>query len=424
MPEDAAGTLAAALKEHAATLGFSRCGITTPEPSEQAAFFRRWVARGYHGGMGYLAREDAVARREDPTLTMESVRSVVVVTHPYHQEDPPGVPDDRSRAVIARYARGRDYHKVVKKKLLALGRWLEGETRGGAGSTAGSGAGHDGAPVRAALPAGSAPPPVRARAYVDTGPILERDLARRAGLGWQGKNTMLIHPRAGSWFFLGVLLVDVALPSDDPFAADRCGSCRACLDACPTGALLGRDADGAPVMDARRCISYLTIEHRGPIPEELRPLMGNRVFGCDICQEVCPWNRRFAEPAVERDYAARAAWEAEWDRDPDAPDDDGEAACVEAGPIRATIPTTDGPALVDLMRMSEEEWDAYTRGSAMRRAGYAGLRRNVAIALGNLLAASATSDPEAVDALMAALSDDDQVVAEAAAWALGRVAGA
>ncbi len=189
--------------------------------------------------------------------------------------------------MIARYARGRDYHRVVKKKLKALGRRLEE----------------------------IAARPVEWRAYVDTGPILERDLARRAGLGWFGKNTMLLNPRRGSYFFLGVLLTDLELEPDAPFEADHCGSCRACLDACPTGALLGRDESGAPVMDATRCISYLTIEHRGPIARELRPLMGNRVYGCDICQEVCPWNVRFAEVAAERDYAAREAWEAEWDRE-------------------------------------------------------------------------------------------------------------
>jgi ferredoxin len=309
--------------------------------------------------------------------------------------------------VIARYARGRDYHKVVKKKLTALGKWLEEEVRAGGAADASA-------------------PPVAWRAYVDTGPLLERDLAWRAGLGWFGKNTMLIHPRKGSYFFLGVLLTNLELAPDEPFKADHCGSCRACLDACPTGALLGRDANGAPVMDATLCISYLTIEHKGAIPAALRPLIGNRVYGCDICQEVCPWNVRFAEVAAETGLCcaaglggrvgrrprrprrrrphrgghshhgragARRPYEHERGRvgrvhagvghaaggvrraaaecggetisvapigDPDDPDDHG--------PTEATIPTTDGPTLVDLMRMSEDEWDAYTRGSAMRRA--------------------------------------------------------
>jgi len=301
--------------------------------------------------------------------------------------------------VIARYARGRDYHKVVKKKLVALGRWLEDEVSRdpSARRTAADVGGDD------ALPA------VSWRAYVDTGPILERDLARRAGLGWFGKNTMLISPRTGSYFFLGVLLTDLALEPEAPFDADHCGTCSACLDACPTGALLGRDENGAPVLDATRCISYLTIEHRGEIPTELAARMGNRIYGCDICQEVCPFARKLSRVAEEADYAERPAWEAEWNRDPD-----------DDGPAEAMIPTTDGPALVDLMRMGEEEWGAYTRGSALRRAGHAGLRRNVVIALGNWLAASGEPDLEAVGELVAALSDEDPVVAEAAAWGLGR----
>lgn len=396
--EGDAARLGGAVRAQAQALGFDLVGITTPEPSEHRAFYRRWLDEGRHGGMSYLARPDAVLRRGDLSLTLEGVRSVIVVAHEYYQEDPPGVPDDTARAVVARYARGRDYHKVVKKKLTALGRWLEEEVGGGLPS--------DGARAAAR--------PVAWRAYTDTGPILERDLARRAGLGWFGKNTMLINPRRGSYFFLGVLLTDVVLSSDEPFKADHCGSCTACLDACPTGALLGRDETGAPVMDATRCISYLTIEHRGAIPGELRRLMGNRVYGCDICQEVCPFVQKFSVVAAERDYAARPAWEAEWDVDPGDPDDDG--------PAEVVIPTTDGPALVDLMKMSEGEWDAYTRGSAMRRAGYTGLRRNVAIALGNWLAGSDVPDPEAVGELVAALSDEDAVVAEAAAWGLGRMA--
>lgn len=406
--------LALAVKEQAREMGFALVGVATPEPSDHVAFYRRWLEEGLHGEMRYLARADAVARRGDLTRTLSSVRSVVVVAHEYFQEDPAGVPGDPARGVIARYARGRDYHKVVKKKLVKLGRWLEG-TVAGAGEDGVEG-GHGSTEARAP----------HWRAYVDTGPILERDLARRAGLGWFGKNTMLIHPRRGSYFFLGVLLIDVALEPDEPFNADHCGSCRACLDACPTGALLGRDENAAPVMDATRCISYLTIEHKGAIAGQLRPLMRNRIYGCDICQEVCPFTQKFSVVATEADYAAREAWEAVWDRDPPDGDvsaetsDDGTSSVEDDGPTEAVIPTTDGPALVDLMRMSEDEWDAYTRGSAIRRAGYHGLRRNVAIALGNWLAGMDTPDPEAVGELVAALSDEDAVVAEAAAWALRR----
>jgi epoxyqueuosine reductase len=384
------GLLTRALEARAREMGLSGIGICPGTPSAHGSFYRRWLEKGFHGEMRYLSRGDAVARREDLGLTLEGVRSVVVVTQEYFQEDAPGVPEDPARGVVARYARGVDYHDVLKGRLLDLLLWLRAEAR-----------------------ALGVAPEVRGVPYVDTGPILERELAQRAGLGWYGKNTMLIHPRRGSYFFLGVLLLDLELAPSGPFRADRCGSCRACLDACPTGALLGRDDAGAPVMDARRCISYLTIELKGPIPRALRPAVGNRIFGCDICQEVCPFTRKFSVVAVESDYAARPAWEAEWDRDEDDPEGEG--------PIEAVIPTTDGPALVDLMRMSEGEWDAYTRGSAMRRVGYAGLRRNVAIALGNWLAERDTPDPEAVGELVAALSDEDEVVAEAAAWALGRV---
>src|SRR5690606_13077510 len=200
------------------------------------------------------------------------------------------------------------------------------------------------------------------RIYVDTGPILERELARRAGLGWFGRNTMLIHPRRGSYLFLGTLLLDVALEPDDAFVADRCGSCRACLDACPTGALLGRDEHGAPVMDARRCISYLTIEQRGPIARELRPLVGNRIYGCDICQEVCPFNIKFARPSSEPRYGARGPGEPPSGVEPDP--------TVPSG----WHPGTRSPALVDLLRtaLDEGSWESFSRGSPMRRAGRAG----------------------------------------------------
>jgi len=380
--------LRARLERRGRELGFSLLGVAGAEPSEHMGFYRDWIASGSHGEMAYLAREDAVARRADLSGTMADVHSCIVVAHEYGSQGDSAPEADPSRAVIARYARGADYHRVVKKKLQELLRWLDAEVEGG----------------------------VRGRAYVDTGPILERELAERAGLGWFGRNTMLIHPGKGSYFFLGVLLVDLDLPPDAPFEQDHCGTCRACLDACPTGALLGRGADGAPVIDARLCISYLTIELRGPIPHELRSAIGNRVFGCDICQEVCPFVRKFSRVAEEVAYAPRPAWMAERGRDAGDPEDDG--------PTVAVIPTTDAPALIDLMRMSEDEWDAYTRGTAIRRAGYAGLRRNVAIAIGNWLAESDTPHPGAVGALVAALSDEDPVVAEAAEWALGRAARA
>jgi epoxyqueuosine reductase len=390
--------LVEALRARAREIGFGLIGVTAPDPSGHMPFYRRWLAEGAHGEMAYLARDHSVRRRADLTGTMESVRSVIVVADEYA---PPGAAradrgarartaDDEarsmvadtdslahpSRGVIARYARGADYHRVLKKKLLALLRWLDDQVEGG----------------------------VEGRAYVDTGPILERELARRAGLGWFGRNTMLINPRRGSYFFLGVLLVDVELPRDAPHTADHCGSCRACLDACPTGALLGRDENGAPRIDARRCISYLTIELRGPIPRELRPAIGNRIFGCDICQEVCPFNMKFAAEATEPRYAPRGPGERPFGVEP------------EPG-RRAPHPGTASATLVNLLAMALDEgaWDSYSRGSAIRRAGRAGFARNVAVALGNW------GSPDAVPALTAALSDPVPLVRGHAAWALGRV---
>jgi len=351
--------LADRLKTRAGELGFHRIGITTPEATAHMDYYRDWLAGGSHGRMTYLSRPDAVTRRGDLTSTLEGVRSVVVVAQESFVEDPEGVPEDQARAVIARYARGRDYHEVMNRGLSALGAWLEAEVTD----------------------------PVAARAYVDTGPILERDLGRRAGLGWFGKNTMLIHPTRGSYFFLGVLLLDLALPPDPPFEAEHCGSCRGCLDACPTGALLGYRADGAPVMDGRRCISYLTIELRGAIPPDLRPLMGNRVFGCDICQEVCPFTLKFSEPSKESVYSS-------W-------------------------PGLDGPPLLELaaglLAMSGKGFVREFAGSPMLRARRKGLLRNVCVALGNW------GSEEAVPVLATALSDPAPLVRGHAAWALGAV---
>ena len=307
--------------------------------------------------MGYLAREDSIARRGDLSRTMSEIRSIVVVGEPY-EAGPVADPDDPAAAVVARYAVGADYHDVLKEKLLRLLDWLREEV----GTSA------------------------LGRAYVDTGPILERDLARRAGLGWFGRNTMLINPGAGSYFFLGLLLLDVEIPPTDPFSHDRCGSCAACLEACPTGALLGRDASGAPVMDARRCISYLTIELRGPIPTELRPGIGNRIFGCDICQEVCPWNRRFSAPRGEERYAPG--------RD-----------LTGRGLVELTA---------ELLDMGEDGFRSRFRGTPVLRTGRRGLLRNLCVALGN------SGGEDAVPVLRRALGEDE-LVREHAEWALDRI---
>jgi epoxyqueuosine reductase len=351
-------------------------GIAEVRESDHAAFYEGWLRAGYHGSMAYLAREDAVERRLRPT----GFRSAVVVALNYYTPDDADPSDGPSAGVIARYARGRDYHKVIKAKLLKLLAWLEDE-------------------VGRALPL--------ARAYVDTGPVLERELARRAGLGWLGRNTMLLHPRRGSYFFLGSLLLDIELEPDTPFDEDHCGTCNACVPACPTGALLGRNADGAPVIDATRCISYLTIENRGPIPRELRPLMGNRVFGCDICQEVCPWNSaKFVQLTTVADFDGR-----ERDRKRKRKRRREEQEQQE----QRELPGTTLPSLISLMAMTYEEWDEWTQGSAIRRAGYAGLRRNVAVALG------CWGSGEAVPVLVEALADAEPLVRGHAGWALGEI---
>ncbi len=351
--------LAQALRARALDEGFSHAGIASVEPSAHVAFLRQWLDAEHHGRMAYLARPDAVARRADLRGTMAAVRSCLVVAHEYGSAEHRGVADDPSRAVIARYARGDDYHDVVLAKLERLREWVGEQVGGG----------------------------VEGRAYVDTGPILERELGRRAGLGWFGRNTMLIHPERGSYFFLGVLLLELDLPVDAPFTEDRCGTCRACVDACPTGALLGRDETGAPVIDARRCISYLTIELRGPIPMDLRSGIGNRVFGCDICQEVCPWNERFTRPTTEPAYAPRHGLD-------------------EAGILGLAA---------RLLDLDEAGFREAFRGSPVLRARREGLLRNVCVALGNWGA------DEALPALDLALTDPSPLVRAHAAWALGRV---
>lgn len=342
------------IRQKAREMGFGAVGFAPAHASAYGDAYERWIGQGMHGEMAYLAREDAVARRRDPAVLVPGARSAVVVAMEYFNPDAdPATPADPSRGIVARYARNLDYHELIKDRLIALQDWINHELL-----------------------------PVHGRAYVDTGAVLERELAQRAGLGWFGRNTMLIQPRRGSYWFLGAILLDVELAYDAPFAKDHCGSCGACVDACPTGALLGRDASGAPRMDARRCISYLTIELRGPIPRELRPMIGNRVYGCDICQEVCPWNS-FATPSSEKAFLAREG--------------------------------LDGPSLIEWMTMTQEEFSARFKGSPIKRAKRRGLLRNVAVALGNW------GSPEAVPALAVALNDDEPLVRGHAAWALGRI---
>src|SRR6266545_6227066 len=255
--------LSTLIKAQALGLGFDLAGIAELGPAETAPAFEEWLAHGYAGEMSYLPR--GAEKRRDTRLPFPEATSAIVVALNYGGKSPSGP--------IARYARGDDYHDVMWAKLDSLHRWIE-------------------------VQLGQS---VSGKAYVDTGPILERDLARKAGLGWFGKNTNLINPEIGSFFFIGSLLLDLDLAPDTPFEADRCGTCTRCLDACPTQALV------APrELDATRCISYITIESRGAVPEELRESLGALVYGCDICQDVCPWNVSFARELTEPALAPRA----------------------------------------------------------------------------------------------------------------------
>jgi epoxyqueuosine reductase len=343
------------IREWAHALDFEAVGIAPVRPSDFADAYQRWVDAGHHGEMEYLAREDAMAKRKDPTQIVPGARSAVVVAKNYYPDEDSDAAEDPSRGVFARYAQNDDYHDLLTPRLIRLQERISEELI-----------------------------PVNGRAYVDTGPVLERELARRAGLGWYGKNTMLIQPQQGSYHFLGVILLDIELEYDAPFEREHCGTCTRCLDGCPTGALLGRDESGAPRMDARRCISYLTIELKGPIPRELRPLIGNRIYGCDICQEVCPHNNeKFVQITSE---------EAFWPRH-----------------------GVHGERLIELMGMSQEEFSRRFKNSPVKRTKRRGLLRNVAVALGNW------GSPEAVPVLARALNDHEPLIRAHAAWALGRI---
>ena len=308
--------LEALIKAQAYGLGFDLVGIATLGPAETAAAFDAWIARGYAGEMAYLPRN--AEKRRDTRLPFPGATTAIVVAMNYGGAEPSGP--------VARYARGDDYHDLMLDRLAQLHRWIDEHVRR-----------H-----------------VTGKAYVDTGPLLERDLARSAGLGWFGKNTMLINPRIGSFFFLGSLLLDLELDTDAPFATDHCGTCRRCLDACPTGALAE-----ARLLDATKCIAYLTIELKGEIPTELRPQIGELVYGCDICQEVCPWNEKFAQPLREEAFRPRAAI---------------------AGKDARTLAR-------ELLAMSNEEFRIAFKGSPMKRAKLRGLQRNAAVVLDNLASA-------------------------------------
>jgi epoxyqueuosine reductase len=337
--------LANDIKRWARELGFADVGISGTDLGKDEAYLERWLADGHHGEMDYMARHGT--RRSRPAELEPGTLRVVSVRMDYI---PPGtanawdVINDGEKAYVARYALGRDYHKVMRNRLQKLAGKI-GEVIGDFGY----------------------------RAYVDSAPVLEKALARNAGLGWIGKHTVVINKRAGSYFFLGELYTDLPLPVDEPATA-HCGSCRRCIDICPTQAIV------APYrLDARKCISYLTIELKGSIPEELRAPIGNRIFGCDDCQLICPWNK-FAQEATEPDFAPRHS--------------------------------LDGPKLVDLFAWSEAEFLARTEGMAIRRTGYEGWLRNLAVGLGN-----APTSVEILSALEARADDASDVVREHVAWA-------
>lgn len=340
--------LAQQIRAWGKALGFQQVGITDTDLGDEELQLLKWLDKGYHGEMDYMSRHGT--RRSRPAELVPGTARVISVRMDYWPgKASPAEPllDEPAQAYLSRYALGRDYHKLMRKRLQALATKIER---------------HIG--------------PFGYRVFTDSAPVLEKPLAQKAGLGWIGKHTNLINEQAGSWFFLGELLTDLPLPVDKA-AEDRCGSCQACIDICPTQAIV------APyVLDARRCISYLTIELRGPIPEALRPLIGNRVYGCDDCQLVCPWNR-FASPTTEADFDPRHG--------------------------------LDASELVSLFDWSESEFIERMQGSAIYRIGYACWLRNLAVGLGN-----APTSPAIIAALTARKEHPSALVREHVEWALAQ----
>lgn len=340
--------LARTVKDWGRELGFQQVGIAGIELGEHEAHLHRWLAAGHHGEMDYMAAHGD--KRSRPAELVPGTLRVISLRMDYLPGDTrmTEVLARPEKAYLSRYALGRDYHKLIRKRLQQLAERIQARIG-----------------------------PFGYRAFVDSAPVLEKALASQAGLGWIGKNTLLINKQAGSWFFLGELYVDLPLPVDAPHASEHCGRCRACLDICPTAAFVGPYQ-----LDARRCISYLTIELKGSIPVELRPLIGNRVFGCDDCQLVCPWNR-FARPTRQGDFQPRHG--------------------------------LDNAELASLLRWSEEEFLARTEGSPLRRAGYERWLRNLAVGLGN-----APTSIAVLEALALRREHPSALVREHVEWALAR----
>jgi epoxyqueuosine reductase len=350
--------LTRAVKDEARRLGFVLAGVTAPDPPPHWSTYEAWLAAGRHGEMAYLAKPSARFRRRAPQAILPSCKSVLVLAAPYPDPGsvepappPSGVQVERPRGRVAAYAWGRDYHLVLSERLRRLVAFLEARADGS----------------------------VMSRGYSDTGPILERDLAQRAGLGWIGKNTCLINPHLGSYFLLAEILISMDLDHDAPFVPDRCGTCTRCIQACPTHCILPDRT-----LDARRCISYLTIEQKGTIPIPLRPRLGAWVFGCDICQMVCPWNRF-------------AAWRGDLAFEP-----------------HPAVPRPDLIAEVDL---SPHDFNRKFRESPVQRVHRRGYLRNLAVALGN------SGQEAALVALERLVQVEDSVVQEHARWAWAKIRG-
>ncbi len=342
--------LAALIKTEAARLGFDLAGVAPAVTPAGINNFLDWLDSGYAGGMEYMARRKAAYQH--PQFVLAGAKSVVMLAANYHRRDEPNSsPEPALSGRVSRYARGDvDYHDLLRGRLRALARFVNGLCPGG-----------------------------RTRGVVDTAPLLERDFARLAGLGWFGKNTMLLNTRLGSWFFLAALLLDVELEYDPPHATAHCGTCTRCLDLCPTQAFVE-----PYVLDARKCISYLTIEHREPIPPELREPMGQWLFGCDVCQDVCPWNTKVP---------------------------------VSGDPAFLPRPDLTPVDAAELLSLDDTRFRARFQHSPLARPGRAGLLRNAAIVLGN------SGDRGAVGPLVHALDDAEPLIRGAAAWALGRLGG-
>ena len=340
--------LSDSIKQHGLALGFQQVGICGTELTEAENHLKRWLENGFHADMAYMANHGT--KRARPAELVPGTITVISVRLDYMPPDVEceTVLNDSSAAYVSRYALGRDYHKVLKQKLRRLAEWVQDQIG-----------------------------PFGYRAFVDSAPVMERAIANNAALGWIGKNTCLINRKAGSYFFLGELYTDIPLPTDTPTQSEHCGRCTSCIDVCPTQAIV------APYqLNAARCISYLTIENKGPIPVEFRKAIGNRIYGCDDCQLCCPWNR-FAKPTLEDDFMPRH------------------------GLADMT--------LIDCFLMTEEQFDLITRGSAMRRIGFDQWIRNVAIALGN-----APTTPEVLQALQSRIEHPNSMVQEHIEWGLNQ----